>query len=372
MTGKTWTVNWQSDDNEIISFFSDEKMQTLKSIISERFKGHIFVSTSGTTGFPKWVAISKKAMLLSAKNVNNFINLQKKDSWFSILPSTHMGALAISARAHLSDSKITYGLGPWNPKQFVQQLSVSEASLSSLVPTQLHDLVNFEILSPTNLRVVFVGGGVLTENLYHEARKLNWPVLPTYGLTEASSQVATSPLSSLDNLEFPEVQILPHFKVEMNETQNLVLRGDSLFTAYITENAEAWDICERKQMEFTTEDKGSVYFSKNLKVACLKIYGRDSHIKKVGGVLVNANGLDKQWKENHKYGEVLLIPDGRLENRVALIVEEMPGPQLLQQIEAFNNSLSKEEKISIVYKIAEIPRTQTGKVNYPQLIKILQ
>ena len=39
--------------------------------------------------------------------------------------------------------------------------------------------------------------------LYREARALGWPCLPSYGLTETASQVATAPLESLAGLHCP-------------------------------------------------------------------------------------------------------------------------------------------------------------------------
>jgi O-succinylbenzoic acid--CoA ligase len=47
--------------------------------------------------------------------------------------------------------------------------------------------------SPEELRLVLLGGGPASRDLLARARRLGYPVAPTYGLTEAASQVATRP-----------------------------------------------------------------------------------------------------------------------------------------------------------------------------------
>ena len=44
------------------------------------------------------------------------------------------------------------------------------------------------------------GGGALDPSLYKQARDLGWPLLPSYGLTECGSQVATASLSSASDM----------------------------------------------------------------------------------------------------------------------------------------------------------------------------
>ena len=50
--------------------------------------------------------------------------------------------------------------------------------------------------------------------MYKRAKDLGWPVLISYGLTETSSQIACSPLSSLKKKSFPPMKILSHVLVK--------------------------------------------------------------------------------------------------------------------------------------------------------------
>lgn len=362
MSGKHWTVDWQSSDNAIIGDLTVAERSEFLKCIPDNINAHLFIKTSGSTGEAKWVVLSKAAMLTSAQEVNAFIQVSSKDVWLSCLPSYLMGGLAILARSHLSHSKVVLFEESWHPMAFIKQLGLYAATLTSLVPTQVFDLVSLGLPAPTALRAVFVGGGALNENLYKRARQLQWPLLPTYGLTETSSQVATVAMESLKDEALPELQILPHWQVEVNSQKNIVIAGPSLFSGYIEKNSQGLYNFRQRNGAFVTEDQGEIYLSEKMKKSCLKIGGRNQQIKKVRGVLVNSYTLNQRWQEQYAEGEIALLPDSRSENVVALILDKMPGPQLLTHVEKFNNNVGHAEKITIVYKFNEVPRTSTGKL----------
>ncbi len=82
--------------------------------------------------------------------------------------------------------------------RFAEEMNEGAVTLTSLVPTQVHDLVQCALACPPSLRAVVVGGAELDPVLGERARELGWPVLQSYGMTEAASQVATASLASLD------------------------------------------------------------------------------------------------------------------------------------------------------------------------------
>lgn len=54
-------------------------------------------------------------------------------------------------------------------------MKTSGARWSSLVPTQVVDLVNGEIQAPPGVRCIIVGGGALDMETGRRARALGWP-----------------------------------------------------------------------------------------------------------------------------------------------------------------------------------------------------
>jgi len=123
---------------------------------------HVWLATSGSTGSAKWVALSKKALLTSAKAVNAHLQSTAKDCWINPLPYFHVGGLGIYARSYLAKSKMIAYEEKWNPHTFVLQANANQATLSSLVPTQLYDIVKEGLTAPKSLRAIIIGGGSLS------------------------------------------------------------------------------------------------------------------------------------------------------------------------------------------------------------------
>ena len=173
-----------------------------------RLEAHVWVATSGTSsdapGRVRWVALSKQAFLASAGAVNAHLAATASDVWAHALPLFHVGGLGILARAHLSGARVVAAVrGRWEPSAFRDAAEGAGATLAALVPSQVHDLVQARLDSPSSLRAVVVGGARLEPSLYRAARERGWPCLPSYGLTETCSQVATASLESLSARDCP-------------------------------------------------------------------------------------------------------------------------------------------------------------------------
>ena len=202
-------VNWESESSCL--FFNDRHGQkdlfTTYILKLPQLKSHVWLTTSGRVS-QKWVALSKKALLTSAEAVNKHLDVTSKDKWGLLLPLFHVGGLSILARAYLSQSACFTYDKKWSAKSFVAFLNEHKITLSSLVPTQVYDVVKAGLSCPPFVRAIVVGGENLSQSLYKAARGLNWPLLPSYGLTECSSQVATAEINSLNKKEYPPMKVL--------------------------------------------------------------------------------------------------------------------------------------------------------------------
>jgi o-succinylbenzoate---CoA ligase len=82
--------------------------------------------------------------------------------------------------------------GGFDPEQVNRALDREGVTLVSVVATMLARLVDGRTATyPNELRLALLGGGPAPWSLIEEARALGIPVAPTYGLTEAASQVTT-------------------------------------------------------------------------------------------------------------------------------------------------------------------------------------
>ncbi|MBO9667514.1 MAG: AMP-binding protein, partial [Bdellovibrio sp.] len=210
-----------------------------ETVQAERqLQGHVWIATSGSTAestrSTKLVALSKKSLMASAQSVNQHLQATAQDVWTQVLPHFHVGGLGIEIRAELSGAKVIKALkdGKWDPEFFYQTVLAEKCTLSALVPTQVYDLVERNYSCPSHLRAIVVGGGALDGALFDRARALGWPLLPSYGMTETASQIATASLQSLQNLEYPAIELLSHADARTNAEGFLEVTSLSLFTCY--------------------------------------------------------------------------------------------------------------------------------------------
>jgi len=90
-----------------------------------------------------------------------------------------------------------YGITPVLQRRFDvggvgDGMAAYRVTLISLVPTMLYRLLAGGVDFPASVRLILLGGAAATSGLMDRALGAGLPVAPTYGLTEACSQVATA------------------------------------------------------------------------------------------------------------------------------------------------------------------------------------
>jgi o-succinylbenzoate---CoA ligase len=341
--------------------------------------GHIWVSTSGTSslvpGRVRWIALSKAAFLASARAVNQHLGAGPSDVWAHALPTFHVGGLGILARGWLNGARVVPAVvGKWSAARFCEIVQRERATLSALVPSQVHDLVAAGLASPPPMRAIVVGGARMDAALYERARALGWPCLPSYGLTETCSQVATAALASLAASSRPTVlPVLGHAEIRLDDGARLAIRAASLLTccAEINERgARVWD--PKKDGWLPTEDTGRVG------PEGVEVFGRLSESVKVLGEIVSLPRVEDQaWRwateENLRALEgfdlAIVAPShGRLGHEVVLAIacrapmDAARRSAIEESIESYaRDHLLPFERIRRVAWVDEIPRTVLGK-----------
>lgn len=162
---------------------------------------HSVIYTSGTGGRPKGAILTVGNHWWSAVGSALNLGLRGDDRWLACLPLYHVGGLAILLRS------VIYGITAVVQERFdpaaVNRAIDEGATIVSLVPTMLRQVLEErgERPYPSTLRCLLVGGGPLSRALHEECARRGLPLVQTYGLTEAASQVATlSPEEALRRL----------------------------------------------------------------------------------------------------------------------------------------------------------------------------
>lgn len=372
-------IDWNANSSQILinPCYSIEEQSWFNRILdySSSWPNHLWMSTSGSTA-AKWVGLSKDAIFISAQAINDHLCSYSKDIWIHALPDFHVGGLGIWARSFLSGAQVRDFKADvtkkWDAFAFHQYVCNRKGTLTALVPTQLHDLIHARLESPPSLRAVIVGGGSLSSEMYLRGVQLGWKILPSYGMTECASQVATAELGSWENVEFPRLKLLPHMQADVQEEGRIRLKSHSLLSVYAMFSGDLIEFVDpKKEGWLLTEDRGSIQGD------AISVFGRLDEMIKVGGENVDLTKLEAILQEIRLAlipsldMTLLAIPDERLGCVINLVVANASEEVVKPIVDMFQQRVLPFERIRAIRCVKEIPRTPLSKVLRAQLLKLI-
>jgi O-succinylbenzoic acid--CoA ligase len=322
--------------------------------------GSVLVSTSGTSSSNRWVILTRDSLRGSARAVNAHLDISEDDTWVCALPLFHVGGLAIYMRAEDSGSRVVTMEGKWDPVGLVDCCNKNRATLTSLVPTQLFDLLKSGRSAPSSLRAVIIGGAPLTPRLRDAALQKGWPVIASYGMTEAGSQIATQ------RHEGDGINLLECWDARVGNDSTLEIRGTNLFNGYLVQHSGNWKLVKPFDAEgwFSTGDRIE------LSGRVLNVLGRTDTVIKVLGEKVDVDCLQARVESiAGKHVAVIALTEERAGHQLVLLAEE--GIDTVAVIDEYNGLSSGPERISSSYRVREIPRGALGKLRRNEVQKMM-
>ncbi|MFM2106564.1 MAG: hypothetical protein RL338_1596 [Chloroflexota bacterium] len=158
--------------------------------------GDVALRTSGTTGTAKTALLRRTALEASARAWEDA--LPPAEAWLLPLGLAHVAGIGVVVRAALAGVPLV-GVDGSDAAAILAALEGAGGRAIPthlpLVPTQLARLLDVagDRHAPATLRAVLLGGGPIPPALVLRALERGWPVVPTYGLTEAGSGVTALP-----------------------------------------------------------------------------------------------------------------------------------------------------------------------------------
>lgn len=330
-----------------------------------------WVLTSGSTRRPKAVRLSRRAFLASADASAARLGWRADDRWLLSLPFAHVGGLSVLTRCLVARRTVVVGTSSADPERWTAEAAEQRATLLSLVPAQLARLLDSGISLPASVRAILLGGAAAPLGLLQRARERGLPVLRTYGLTEACSQVATerlpdSALTEEDTerladrpaTEVPEPgaadpgrigPVLPGVEVRIGEGGAIEIRGDVLFSGYVGADdsfaIDGW---------FRTSDWG------RLRDGELEVFGRLDHVIVSGGENIAPEAVEAELLVHPGVSSacVLGLPDPTWGECVTAVLVLRPGC-VLRDVEHWSrehlSSLARPRRWMDVEQLQELP-----------------
>lgn len=327
----------------------------------------VLFKTSGSMGNAKWIVLEKQALLISATAVNRWLDVSHKSKWGLALPLNHVGGFGVVARTYEASCELAVFPGKWDPAEYAEWVAREQITHTSLVPTQVYDLIRAGLRGADSLKAVVVGGGRLSPKLGQAARDAGWPVLASYGMTETCSQIATQEID-LVNAPFVDspLEVLPMWSAEASTSGLLRLKGDALFSGIVEKKDGAWEFSARQGRWFATRDRvslaGKVLIPEGRADLLVKVMGELVDVEKVErrflrvcGDLVSATGF-----------AVVPVTDGRKGNALIAVCEE--GEGLTEEMfQEYNLSATGVERLDQWWRLESLPKTELGKLKRAEL-----
>ncbi|MDP8943772.1 MAG: AMP-binding protein, partial [Actinomycetota bacterium] len=308
---------------------------------------HSILFTSGTTGAPKPVALTHGNHLASALASAWNLGVAPDDRWLCVLPLFHVGGLAILLRSAI------YGTAAVVHPAFeadaaLASLESGEATLVSLVPTQLRRLADAGLGAAPALRAALLGGGPLPRDLLAWAAERAFPALQTYGMTETASQIATLPAAEALARAGSAGRPLPGVKLRIAaEREEILVRGPMVARTAV--GPDGW---------LHTGDRGRLDDD-----GFLWVEGRLDEVIVTGGEKVAAGEVEEALRSHPAVLDAAVLgePDRDWGERVVAYVVLRAEATEGQLVAHCRERLAAHKAPKAVRRVAELPRTASGK-----------
>jgi O-succinylbenzoic acid--CoA ligase len=331
----------------------------------------VIVLTSGTTGRPKAVVLSTAAMVASAESW--LAALPPATGWLLAVGLSHVAGLGIVWRAALSGVPVVILERP-DPTAIVAALTVEpRPSHVSLVPTTMLRILDTlsDAPPPPTVRAVPLGGGPMDPGLVTRALAAGWPVVPTYGLSEAGSGVTA--LASEDAAAHPGTagRPLPGVRIRIDTpdadgTGEILVRSPARFDGYLKDATATADALTVDGW-LRTGDLGRLDA-----VGCLTVEDRRGDRIVRGGENVSPAEVEAVLLAHPAIADAAVIgrPDptfGHVPVAFVVMGPDAPDPTDDDLIRFCRERLSRHKVPVAFERRSSLPRTSNGKLRRTEL-----
>lgn len=339
----------------------------------------LFQFTSGTTGTPKIAVLSHRAVLGSAEAYIRGAGGDEGAALFNPLPLQHVGGSVAGLIAALTVEGTYVSVDRFDAATAGTLIRRTEPTVVGLVPTMIIDMLEAGMCGPADFAsVVSVVGGATTVDptlIDKVERELGITFLVAYGQSEAPcltlsgrrdptllrTRTIGRPLKGRDYLIADETGAVPDGTVG-----ELCVRGPLIMTGYLDDSGDVRTVTDEhgwmRTGDLCSLEDGIVTFHSRIRDVVVR-GGENLYPAEIEPVIAKLPAVAEV--------SIFGLPDVRLGERLVAAVRTVPGADLTA--EALTSycaeHLPRRKQPTEWFFVEDFPRTSTGKVRKPELIR---
>ncbi len=296
---------------------------------------YVKVHTSGSTGNPKTIKLSKQAMVNSSIATGNYLKLTPGKAALHCLPTNYIAGKMMLVRAMILGLEMDL-VEPTSQPIFDYDKIYH---FTAMLPMQLELTLNYL----HNVKIIIVGGSSVSKHLIDLTQSLKAKVYATYGMTETATHIALKPLNNKSRE--PYFKVLPKVKISQDDRGCLVIDAPKVSKDKVVTN-------DLVILHSPTE---------------FEWLGRIDNVINSGGVKLFPEQIEEKLKgiiPNQFF--IASEPDSKLGKRLILVVESDSNTL---ETTVFDG-LDKFEIPKKIYNVPKFKMTPTGKIKRLENLKL--
>ena len=336
-----------TDYKNTIPFTLSEYEKTVLDFCLEWLDGKITFQfyTSGSTGDPKPVTLTRNQMIFSARLTQKALSLKKCDQALVCLNTNYIAGKMMLVRSLVIGMDMTIVEPSSNPFKNLKNIAID---FIALVPLQIQTILSteqgFEILN--KIQNILIGGAPTSTSLVEKLKNLKGNVYSTFGMTETVSHIALCKINGVIENDFYTVLE----GVEINQDARGCLTINSELTNHeLVVTNDLVEIINPKEFKFI---------------------GRYDNVINTGGIKVSPELLEKQilpvFHDLDIYTRYIIvgIPDEKFNEVICLVLEGQFDEEIIVKIKNRLPEILFEYHIpKKIYFFKHLPEIPTGKID---------
>lgn len=346
------------------------QMQLWQHLNTDNFHAHpdlaVCLSTSGSSGSPKLVRISRQALNANAQAIAEYLNLQTADRAVTSLPMSYSYGLSI-INSHLARrASLLLSERSLLERTFWDSLNHYAVTSLSGVPYSYQMMLRagLEKMDLPNIRTLTQAGGrldiKLMQRLHALAQQRGWEFFVMYGQTEATARISYVPPALLSNKWGSIGRALPGGELRVDpDTQELIYRGQNVMMGYACERADLARGDDLQGLLYTgdlaRQDDDGFFF----------LTGRRSRLIKMQGNRLNLDEIETAVEQTLQSSSAAIGEEDAL--HIVVQSDDENAPTIVRQL--LREQFRLHPSVIKVSLCSQLPLTSNGKKDYLNLMK---